>query len=59
MLTATFWESTEAIRAFAGDDITLSIVEPEAQAMLLDYWGTRGGHGPRPDELNILWRSQS
>jgi heme-degrading monooxygenase HmoA len=37
-LTAhTFWESPEAIRAFAGDDITLAIVEPEAQAMLLDF----------------------
>jgi len=33
----TFWESPEAIRAFAGEDITLSIVEPEAQAMLLDF----------------------
>ena len=37
-LTAhTFWESPEAIRAFAGDDITVAIVEPEAQAMLLDF----------------------
>jgi hypothetical protein len=37
-LTAhTFWESPEAIRTFAGDDITLSVVEPEAQAMLLDF----------------------
>jgi heme-degrading monooxygenase HmoA len=37
-LTAhTFWESPEAIRAFAGDDITLSAVEPEARAMLLDF----------------------
>jgi heme-degrading monooxygenase HmoA len=37
-LTAhTFWESVEAIRAFAGDDITVSIVEPQAQAMLLDF----------------------
>jgi heme-degrading monooxygenase HmoA len=37
-LTAcTFWETTEAIRAFAGDDITVSVVEPEAQAMLLDF----------------------
>jgi heme-degrading monooxygenase HmoA len=37
-LTAhTFWESPEAIRAFAGDDITAAIVEPEAQAMLLDF----------------------
>ena len=37
-LTAcTFWESPEAIRAFAGEDITISVVEPEAQAMLLDF----------------------
>jgi hypothetical protein len=37
-LTAlTFWQSAEAIRAFAGDDITVSVVEPEAQAMLLDF----------------------
>ena len=37
LTTHTFWESAEAIRAFAEDDITLSIVEPEAQAMLLDF----------------------
>jgi hypothetical protein len=37
-LTAwTFWESAEAIRAFAGDDITVSVVEPEARAMLLGF----------------------
>ncbi|MDQ2812755.1 MAG: hypothetical protein M3Z75_13020 [Actinomycetota bacterium] len=37
-LTAhTFWESGEVIRAFTGDDITVSVVEPEAQAMLLDF----------------------
>ena len=37
-LTAcTFWESAEAIRAFAGDDIAVSVVEPEARAMLLDF----------------------
>jgi hypothetical protein len=37
-LTAhTFWESQEAIGAFAGDDIAVSVVEPEAQAMLLDF----------------------
>jgi heme-degrading monooxygenase HmoA len=37
-LTAhTFWESPEAIRAFAGDDITAAIVEPQARAMLLDF----------------------
>jgi heme-degrading monooxygenase HmoA len=37
LTTHTFWESPEAIRAFAGDDITQSIVEPEAQVMLLDF----------------------
>ena len=37
-LTAhTFWESAETIRAFAGSDISVSVVEPEAQAMLLDF----------------------
>ena len=37
-LTAhTLWESCEAIRAFAGDDITAAIVEQEARAMLLDF----------------------
>lgn len=37
-LTAhTFWESPESVRAFAGDDITVSVVEPEAQAMLLSF----------------------
>jgi hypothetical protein len=37
-LTAhTFWESPEVIRAFAGDDITVAIVEPPARAMLLDF----------------------
>jgi hypothetical protein len=37
-LTAhTFWESPEVIRAFAGDDITAAIVEPQARAMLLDF----------------------
>ena len=37
LTTHTFWESPEAIRAFAGDDITVAIVEPEARAMLLDF----------------------
>jgi hypothetical protein len=37
-LTAhTFWDSPAAIRAFTGDDISVSVVEPEAQAMLLDF----------------------
>jgi hypothetical protein len=36
-LTAhTQWESFTAIRSFAGDTTT-SVVEPEAQAMLLDF----------------------
>ena len=30
-------ESPEAIRAFAGDEIAVSIVEPEAQAMLTSF----------------------
>jgi heme-degrading monooxygenase HmoA len=37
-LTAhTFWASPAAVRAFAGDDVTVAIVEPEARAMLLDF----------------------
>ncbi len=36
-LTAhTLWESTDAIRAFAGDDIATAVVEPEARAYLRD-----------------------
>lgn len=37
LTTHTFWDSPEAIGAFAGDDISVSVVEPEAQAMLLDF----------------------
>jgi heme-degrading monooxygenase HmoA len=37
LTASTFWESAQAIRAFAGDDIAISVVEPEAQAMLLDF----------------------
>lgn len=37
-LTAhTFWESAAAIRAFAGEDITHSVVEPEARSALLSF----------------------
>ncbi len=37
-LTAhTFWESPAAIRAFAGNDVTVAIIEPQARAMLLDF----------------------
>lgn len=34
--THTFWESWDAIRAFTGDDVTVSVVEPEARAVLAD-----------------------
>jgi hypothetical protein len=33
----SFWESPAAIRAFAGEDITRSVVEPEAQSALLNF----------------------
>ena len=36
-LVITFWESMEAIRRFAGDDPERAVVEPEAQAALIDY----------------------
>jgi hypothetical protein len=49
-LTAhTFWESVAAIRAFAGDDITVAIVEPEARAMLLDFDRTATHRGVAVD----------
>jgi heme-degrading monooxygenase HmoA len=34
LTTHTLWESVDAIRAFAGDDLTTAVVEPEALAML-------------------------
>jgi hypothetical protein len=36
LTTHTSWESAAAIRAFAGEDITNSVVEPEAQSVLLN-----------------------
>ncbi|HUN29648.1 MAG TPA: hypothetical protein VMV65_07560 [Alphaproteobacteria bacterium] len=33
----TFWESAEAIRAFAGDAPNVAIVEPEARAILASF----------------------
>lgn len=36
-LVITFWESMDAIRRFAGDDPERAVVEPEAQAVLIDY----------------------
>jgi heme-degrading monooxygenase HmoA len=37
LTTHTFWESFAAIRAFAGEDIAHSVVEPEAQSALLSF----------------------
>jgi hypothetical protein len=36
----TFWQSLSSIHSFAGEDITTSIVEPEAQEFLLDFDAT-------------------
>lgn len=33
----TFWDSLLSIRAFAGDDLETAVVDPPAQAMLLDF----------------------
>ena len=33
----TLWDSLDAIKAFAGDDIGTAIVEPEARAVLSDF----------------------
>jgi heme-degrading monooxygenase HmoA len=40
LTTHTFWRSAAAIHTFAGQDITVSIVEPEAQAFLLRFDAT-------------------
>ncbi|HZN72328.1 MAG TPA: antibiotic biosynthesis monooxygenase [Micromonosporaceae bacterium] len=37
LTTHTFWDSYDAIRSFAGEDLTRSVVEPEARAVLLDF----------------------
>ena len=33
----TFWDSMDAVRAFAGSDPNAAVVEPEAEAALIDY----------------------
>jgi len=33
----TFWDSLMSIRDFAGDDLETAVVDPPAQAMLLDF----------------------
>ena len=37
IVVMTFWESMDAIRTFAGEDVTQAVVEPEAQAVLISY----------------------
>jgi heme-degrading monooxygenase HmoA len=36
-LAVTLWESLEAVRAFAGDDPEVAVVEPEARAVLAEF----------------------
>ena len=38
VVTLSFWESEEAIRAFAGDDISVARFYPEDDRYLID-WG--------------------
>ena len=37
LLAVTLWDSLEAIKAFAGDDPEVAVVEPEARAVLADF----------------------
>jgi len=36
-LALTLWDSLDAIRAFAGDDLENAVVEPEARAVLAEF----------------------
>ena len=36
-MVMTRWESMEAVRKFAGPDVTKSVVEPAAQEILIEY----------------------
>lgn len=36
-LVITFWESMDAVRAFAGEDPDRAVVEPEARAVLAEF----------------------
>ncbi len=38
-LAVTLWESMETIKAFAGPDPEVAVVEPEARAVLADFDG--------------------
>jgi hypothetical protein len=37
LTTHTFWDSYEAIRSFAGEDLSRSVVEPQARAVLVEF----------------------
>ena len=37
ILVMSLWDSTDAIRSFAGDDLERAVVEPEAQAVLTSF----------------------
>jgi mannose-6-phosphate isomerase-like protein (cupin superfamily) len=37
LVVVTRWASMEAVRAFAGDQVELAVVEPEARAVLTDF----------------------
>ncbi|MBI2737525.1 MAG: antibiotic biosynthesis monooxygenase [Rhodospirillales bacterium] len=37
LVALTLWESRRSIEAFTGPDISKSVVEPEARAVLLDF----------------------
>jgi heme-degrading monooxygenase HmoA len=39
----TLWESVDAIKRFAGDDVEAAVVPPEAQALLAS-WDVRAVH---------------
>jgi heme-degrading monooxygenase HmoA len=38
-LAVTLWESIDSVKAFAGDDPEVAVVEPEARAVLSDFDG--------------------
>ncbi|MGQ0650816.1 MAG: antibiotic biosynthesis monooxygenase [Betaproteobacteria bacterium] len=37
ILVLTFWDSMDAVRAFAGEEPERAVVEPEARAVLAEY----------------------
>jgi heme-degrading monooxygenase HmoA len=49
IVVVTRWESMDAVRSFAGEDVGAAVVEPEAQAVLADF-DTRVQHIELHDE---------